>query len=93
MVALRRSITWRCWKEEEITIQAIKNVAGAAFSSTPQSFVFLWLLLCHRREMALAALNVYGLRAVILCCRMAEEDLLGGMGYVLKKKLEVVDTA
>lgn len=58
VVGLRRSTTWRCWKEEEITIQAIKNVAGAAFSSTPQSFVFLWLLLCHRREMALAALNV-----------------------------------
>lgn len=92
MVALRRSVTWRCWKEEEITIRAITNVAGVVFSSTPQSFVFLWLLLCHRREMALAALNVYGLGAVILCCRMAE-DLLGGMGYVLKKKLEVVDTA
>lgn len=93
MVGLRRSTTWRCWKEEEITIQAIKNVAGAAFSSTPQSFVFLWLLLCHRREMALAALNVYGLGAVILCCSIAGEDLLGGTGCVLEKKLEVVDTA
>lgn len=43
--------------------------------------------------MALVALNVYGLRAVILRCRMAGEDLLGGTGYVLEKKLEVVDTA